>query len=870
MNLSNENVISDIQELAKIGYWTYDYKTTKFNYSKELISACLEEEYSDDLDFEHFLSFVYEDDRDKIINIVKSNSGLNNLNYTIECRLISATNKLKYIKIIVSKRLDIHGNLELVQGVLQDVTELRESQINLKIHQDRLSFAVDTVDMGVWEWDVDKDVSIISSNIFKIAQLPEDKILTQKTWSSQIHTEDAIVAREAINSCVSGKSLKYSCDYRYVKPDGETIWISSKGAAVSRDSNNKAIKMIGIIFDITERKMAEEKLRVSEKRLKDAQQLTMLGNWEINLETNNVYWSDELYRIYETTPMENPGCTKVFLNQVHKEDVENVRKNLEILHSGGNYTIICRINTFKGKIKYIEEHAYSIRNSEGDIIKYIGTTQDVTENKMVDEKIRLSEQRLREAQRIAKIGTWELSADKKSMLWSSEVFNIFGYKPKEVVPTPDFVFSHIFKENHQGIIDFIEELKDDQVHNQTYKILSNDGRVKYIKDTASCKRDSNNEIVAYVGSMQDITELKLKEQQIVESRERLKRTAKLAKLGYWEYYVDTQKLVIHELYSDMLDKNALGYNPSINDFLKVLGKEDRLKVMTAIRTMIKYGKDDEITVCLKKETGDVWLSIKASCYYSNNHLLKLYGHVQDVTESHCVHLDLIEAKEQAEESDRLKSAFLANMSHEIRTPMNSIMGFSNLLVDESYSKKEKHDFANTIHKNSEVLLHLISDILDLSLIETKSIEFDYADISINTLLEDVFLKSDNKNNKFKYVITSLDKDVVINTDKKRLTQILNNFLSNAIKYTDSGCVELGAELTQNNTISLFIKDSGIGISEDSLNQIFDRFKKLDKFKGGVGLGLAICKGLADLMCYSLHVESTLNEGSIFSVEIPLK
>jgi PAS domain S-box-containing protein len=869
MDLSKEDVISDIQRLAKIGYWTYDYKTTKFDYSKELMSLCLEEDYSAGLDFEHFFNFVYEDDKDRIANIIKKNSGVNSLNYNFEFRLRSSNGNLKHLKIIVSKKLDKEGNLDLIQGILQDITELRESQIDLKIHKDRLSFAVDTIDMGIWEWDVIKDISVISPNVYRIAQLSEGVPLTQAHWRRNIHPDDVGMVKKAISACVIGQIPMYSCDYRYIKPDGDIIWISSKGAASGRDSNNKALKIIGVIFDITKRKLAEQKLKISENRLRTAQQLTMLGNWEINLENCTYYWSNELYRIFETTHAENPGNTDLFLSKIHEDDIDYVKKHLETLYSGGSYTITCRIHTFKGNIKYIEEHAYSIKNKQGKIIKFIGTTQDITYSKMAEEKIRLSEQRLREAQKTAKIGTWELSTDKTDIIWSDEVFNIFGYEPNEVKLTPEFVLSHIFKESHEELMNFISSLQDGDVHSITYKILANNGQVKYIKDTVSCKRNKNNEIVNYVGNIQDITELKRKEQQIIDSRERLKRTAKLAKLGYWEYFVDSQKLVIHELYSDDLDKNALGKNPSINDLLKILGKEDQLKVMTGVRTMIKYGKDSEITIRLKKETGDIWLLVKASCHYSNNHLIKLYGHVQDVTESHRVHLDLIKAKEKAEESDRLKSAFLANMSHEIRTPMNSIMGFSNLITDDLYSIEEKTEFADTIHKNSEVLLQLITDILDLSLIETKSIQIDYADISINTLLEDLYLTMKDDTYAFELVFVPLDEDLVINTDKKRVTQILNNFLSNAIKYTSKGSVEIGAVLLDNTHISLFIKDTGIGISEDHLYKIFDRFKQLDDFTNGVGLGLSICKGLADIMEYELNVESLPNIGSIFSIDIPL-
>lgn len=866
--MSNADAISEIQKLAKIGYWTYDFKTAKFNYSRELMNLCLEEEYDANFNIEDFFNIVHEDDRGRVMTFIEESLDSERANNNIDFRINSSQKKYKYVKLVISKILDHDGNVSNLQGIVQEITELYESQKFLKINQDRIDFAIDTVGMGIWEWDIKNDITIVSPNIYKIANLPDGYIINQKMWNAQILEADREKVMNAVYACVNGESLKYNCDYRYKKPNGEIIWLSSTGAAVSRDANNVATNMIGIIFDVTKRKLAEEKLIESENRLKVAQHLTKLGNWEVNLEDNSVFWSDELYIIYGLNKKIHKPSLDLLLKHVYKDDLGCLKENLQLLYNGGKYIIVYKINTEDGKLKYIEEIAYSLRNSSGKIVKYIGTIQDITESKLAEEKIRLSEERLSEAQRIAKIGNWEAIPSKKTFYWSDEAYRIFGYEVNEVEVSQEVIFSHMFKADQEKIAQYIESLKDGNVHSITYRILANDGKVKYIKDTSYCKKDGN--LLTYVGNIQDVTELELKQLEVVDSRERLKFAAGLAKLGYWEYYVDTQKLLVHELYSDSLDITVLGKNPTINDFLRLLEKEEKEKVVTAIRTMIKNGSDMEITICLKKSLGEVWLFIKGSCYYSNNNLLKLYGYLQDVTESHSINQDLIIAKERAEESDRLKSAFLANMSHEIRTPMNSIMGFSNLIVDDSYSIEEKKEYANIIQRNTGNLLKLITDILDLSLIETKEINLKYSKLSVNTFLNEFFIKEETNKSNLDIILKTLDNDIIINTDNNRLSQILSNFYNNAVKYTQEGYIEIGARLIDENLLSLYVKDTGIGIEKDFLEKIFNRFQKLNKFQNGMGLGLAVSKGLADLLNYKLKVESTLNKGSEFSIEIPLK
>jgi len=236
--------------------------------------------------------------------------------------------------------------------------------------------------------------------------------------------------------------------------------------------------------------------------------------------------------------------------------------------------------------------------------------------------------------------------------------------------------------------------------------------------------------------------------------------------------------------------------------------------------------------------------------------------------------ELIIAKENAEESDKLKTAFLQNMSHEIRTPLNGIIGFSSLLNDEDISKEEIKEFTSMISQSGKRLIEIVNNVLDISKIQTGQIEVKHTSMLINSIFSDlftffspiaiaknIFLSYNNQNDKFRTLFT----------DEAKLHQILTNLINNAIKFTKSGNIDFGYEI-KNNLIQLYVKDTGIGLPKESFERIFDRFIQVEqtmtKNYEGAGLGLAISKGLVELLGGKIWVESEIGKGTTFFFTLP--
>ena len=379
--------------------------------------------------------------------------------------------------------------------------------------------------------------------------------------------------------------------------------------------------------------------------------------------------------------------------------------------------------------------------------------------------------------------------------------------------------------------------------------------------------DSQNQFSNYLFINIDTTETTSAYTKIQEFEHLFLLIGDYAKVGFAHFNVMTRDGYAQDTWYRNLGEKENTPMPQVIGVYSHVHPED-CAVLKQFVGQVKEGKATSLSKEVRVNRGNgkySWTSI--------NVMVRDYRPQDGVIEMLCINYDitplketeqkLIIARDKAEELDRLKSAFLANMSHEIRTPLNSIVGFSSLLA-ETDDREERQEYIKIVETNNELLLQLVSDILDLSKIESGTFDFVRSDLDVNESCMKIIKSLEMKvPETVDLVFEKYMPDCHIYTDKNRFMQVITNFINNALKFTKQGTIALGYEQTAPHEIKFYVRDTGFGIPKEKIDSIFERFVKLNTFVQGTGLGLSICKSLVSQMGGKIGVESTEGEGSCF-------
>ena len=379
--------------------------------------------------------------------------------------------------------------------------------------------------------------------------------------------------------------------------------------------------------------------------------------------------------------------------------------------------------------------------------------------------------------------------------------------------------------------------------------------------------DSQNRFINYLFINIDTTETTNAYTKIQEFENLFLLIGDYAKVGFAHFNILTRDGYAQDTwYRNLGEKEGIPMPQVIGVYAHVVPEDQA--VLKNFVGEVKTGKATslrkEVRVC--RENGKyTWTSINVMVrdYRPQDGIIEMLCINYDITPLKETEQKLIIARDKAEELDRLKSAFLANMSHEIRTPLNAIVGFSSLLA-ETDSRSERQEYIKIVQENNELLLQLISDILDLSKIEAGTFNFVYTNVDVNETCSEIIKSMGMKVGKgVELILEEPFPECYIYTDKNRFTQVISNFINNALKFTQQGSITLGYEQVPHQKIKFYVRDTGMGIPEEKQKSVFERFVKLNTFVQGTGLGLSICKSIVSQMGGEIGVDSTEGVGSCF-------
>jgi PAS domain S-box-containing protein len=647
----------------------------------------------------------------------------------------------------------------------------------------------------------------------------------------------------------------------------------------------------------TEIKRVQENIKESESRLKLAIASGKLGIWDWNIVENSMVWDERMFELYGITKNTFPSNVDAWINGLHPDDKQRAIDDCNAALNGEReFDTSFRILHPDGTILYLKANGSVLWDENGKPQRMIGINRDITEAKLAEEQILLAKEKAEESEYNLKERVKELNGLFSFGLYTEKTLNledIYNELVRKILPEcmqfPEEVFVSLEIDNkkYRNIENFSPSIESSFLSApiKIFEKKSGELYITYTQDLPFIQFYEEQLITAFAEMISKTTERIKTLQELVSAKGKAEESGKVFR-KLFEDSSDAQLL--------FKDGNFVNCNKAA---LKLLGAESSAAIigLSPINVAPELQPDGRPSLDAAIEYTNMafdndFCNFEWMCKRFDGALRLiditlmpiiiqgdryLHGTWRDITDRKKAEEALILAKEKAEESDRLKSAFLANMSHEIRTPLNSIIGFSELLNDPHFEPEQKTEFTKAVIENGNNLLVIISDIMDLSMLEARQIKIKKEQFAINKLFVDLKnefnAKVSNKGLKLQMNFPSDYSDLVIESDYYRIRQIFNNLIGNALKFTNNGFIEIGF-LPIEKGIEFFVRDTGIGIGSEFHEDIFERFRQVDESKtrkyGGNGLGLSISKNLVEMLGGKIRVESEVGKGSVFYFSLP--
>jgi PAS domain S-box-containing protein len=715
------------------------------------------------------------------------------------------------------------------------------------------------------------------------------------------------VLRSALDRCIE-EGQSFELELPLINGHGTRRWVRTRGEA--HVENGTTTRVTGMVHDITDRKEMERKIQDSEKRLRRAQRIAHLGNWERDLETDTLLCSAELNRIFGWDEDANVTYDR-FLRSIHPDDRPKVRRaRSRALNNESSLNVEYRVQREDGDQRIVLERG-EVHRENGHPVRLSGTVLDITERKEMEQEVRESRMALSEAQKIAETGHLTIDLVNNTVDLSTEASRLLGLDAETTHQVDDLI-RLIHHEDRDEVRHAFARMHHEPVHQLEYRIKTDDS-IQWMQERGRPIKDESGETERIFGVLTDVTELKRRAQ------ERQERESKIEAL-----YAATSRLLqassrsevaalIEELILNtfgypitsvqLLDQNHLlpvRVSPQMRELLPEAPSQhvDSDSLTSAAYKSGETVIEDQLAEAdLGTDYGPIqsWASIPLGGRgvlsigtLEPNGIDSFDIRVLEILSTNAtVVLDriereqqLVQAKETAERANELKSAFLANMSHEIRTPLTSIIGFAeaigDYIPDETTSAENENilDFASLIEKSGRRLLDTLNSVLDFSQLEAGSLQLKRQYMDVREEVEETIglyrPRASDSNIDLSTDLPSTLPDAY--ADPEAFRRVLRNLLSNAVKFTDEGGSILVRAYEDDEALTIEVKDTGIGIDPDFMPHLFDAFEQEStgnkRSYEGSGLGLAVAKRLVNLMQGSIDVHTEKGEGTCFTIQLP--
>jgi len=744
---------------------------------------------------------------------------------------------------------------------------------NLKTELERYRLALLATSEGVLEIDLTTREYYANPRFYQLMGLKRDEFsLTKHLKNSNVHPDDKILFKKMEEEVEQKKRKHFEIEFRLKRKNEVYCWVLCN-RMILRDKNSKPLKIIETYRDIHKQKELEYSIIKSEEKYRSL----------IDSQGEGIGFIDE----YENITFANPETERIFGMPSNKL----TGKNMSHFLSEDSYSFIIsqtslRRNGIKGlyeleliqpsgKIKNILVTSTPKFDKKKNFIGSLCIFRDITENKILQNTLRESEQRFRELADLLPGIVFETDVDGKFTFLNKKALELFGYTQEDFYKGIS-VFQLFNKQGDPKIQKiFVNLLERGKMIYREFYAMRKDGTSIPVLVHSNVIRIKNKKI-GIRGIALDISDRKKWELEILQNKSLLTETQNMAKIGSFEFDIAANRLIFSDSFFRILEINdeTLKNDFTLFNYLIYVHVDDRKIFEKIYMSEYEDTEETEYVYRIIDSTGKIKyiLSYTTILNNLNNEPIKLIFTIQDITHQK-INEELIKKAELAKETAQIKQQLLANLSHEIRTPMTGIMGMSEFLLKTKLDNNQ-FDYVTVIKKSTESLLNIINEILTLTRLEKGKMKLIINEFclecifnEVKSLFESNFIK---KNIAFSIEMHPDLPDIII-ADETHIKEIIINLLSNAVKFTENGSVSIKASVLEEKENSQLIKveitDTGIGISRDNIDNIFVKFMQVDtsvnKMNEGIGLGLAITKELVGLIGGTIGVDSETDKGSNF-------
>lgn len=732
---------------------------------------------------------------------------------------------------------------------------IRNATHKMNILNNDLQLTLRAGEVSAWIYDIDKQIfRSLHGTTCAGSGIIFDEFM-QKT-----HPEDAPLFRDSIKRLSSGLAQTDALIIRY--PNNEGGYNAYESEMIVEKNTKGQIKfIIGSQKDIT----LKQKMRVERKEvslaLKMAVKATSLYVWHYHIA------EDCFYELKEDKFIKTAHNGSSIKNMIHSEDIASYDHTLTTLLSGKEESleIVLRMADSGTDLYHYFESCFStIRDDHNNIYKIAINMRDSTKKWLVRLEMESAYKSLNMAMDVAGLVAWEYN------LYTQKYRIVYGnlFYQKDSTPNLDFLHPEDREPYQEATYKIARGESEKEVI--TVRIKKDDDSYGYFESSMSSLKNDNGVIVSLIGTLKDVSLRKQTELSIIKTTQQMEAINRKNEL--------------------ILNNTNAGLAFIQPDYVV---EWENISICSASLSYEAYKQGEKCYVSAHKRTTPcedcVFQRVMKSRQVEriefsldNGHYIEVFAtpvinkdqsidgiviRVDDITERKQIFLELAQAKEKAEASDKLKSAFLANMSHEIRTPLNAIVGFSELILSAE-TEEARDEYARIVKKNNELLLQIIGDIVELSKIEAGYIKVDLVQGDIVTCFHDLAKSIEPRIPEgVELICESPFEQCIIDFDINRFNQVISNFLNNAIKFTTKGRITMGYKQVDRG-LYFYVSDTGIGIAKKNIERVFARFEKVDDFAQGTGLGMTICKAIIERLGGKIGVESVEGEGSTFWCFIP--